>query len=110
VVLVDGGVRPNRARRRRQRHVLVIGLVGGGTDFQELPGIARRVGAVIGVVVRHLMVVPDRQPRKDGVGGLQVRVGFVQCVAIAKLGKRRRNSDAVLADVARAPGFFVDIV
>ena len=42
--------------------------------------------------------------------GLQIGVGFVECVAVAELGKRRRNPDAVLAHMARAPGLFVDVV
>src|SRR6476619_3311774 len=41
---------------------------------------------------------------------LQVRIGFVQRVAVSKFGEGCRNPDFVLAHMARAPGPFVDVI
>src|SRR5439155_6205970 len=62
------------------------------------------------IVVHHLVVVPDRKPGKGSVRGLQVGIALVELVAVAEFLERRRNSDAVLADVVRSPGFLIDVV
>jgi len=90
--------------------VLIIGLVGRRPHLQEAGGIARRVGAIVGVVVGNFVVVPDRQPRRGGVGGLQVAIELVQRVAVAEFRQRRRDADFVPAHESRSPGLLVDVV
>ena len=62
---------------RPHRHVLEPRLVRRGAAFGEL-GQERPV-----VVVGHLVVVPRRDDRMRGVGGLQVGVAAVQAVSLA---------------------------
>ena len=79
------------AARGAQRHVLVVRLVRRGPPGGPLRRGQRRaaVGAHhVGVVVLHLVVVRDHQPRRDRVRGLQVRVGLVLRVPAAVVGQR----------------------
>ena len=87
IALVDRGERAARPGGGRQRQVLVVGLIGGRPHLHELRGIARRVRAVVGIVVGDLVVVPDREPGEGGMGGLQVGIELVERVAVAELGQ-----------------------
>ncbi len=82
--------RPVRHRGAPQRHVLVVGAVRRGPALGE----ARHGGGVLGdqpgVVVVDLVVVPDHQPRRGGVRGLQVGVGLVLREPLPVVGQRHR--------------------
>ena len=90
--------------------MLVVGLIGSRPHLHELRGIARRVGAIVGIVVGDLVIVPGRQPREGGVGGLQVGIELVEGVAVAELRQGRRDADRVLAHQPGPPRLFVDVV
>ena len=103
-----------RQHRRAQRHVLVIGLVGGGTTRGEIGRAthAQHTTALVqaGVVVLHLVVVPGQQPRAGGVHGLQISVALVQGVALAVVVQRQHPAPRHLAHGIRQAGVFVDVV
>ena len=67
------------------RHVLVPGLVSGGTAGEERVVCFVVLAVRSRVVVVHLVVVPRDDPRHERVGGLQQRVGLVDRVALAVL-------------------------
>ena len=68
------------------------------------------LGAVVGVVVLDLVVVPRGDPRHGRVCGLQVRIGLVLAIPRAVVRKRVGLMDVVLAHVLPAPRRFVDVV
>ena len=96
--------------RCAQRHMLVIGLPGGGA--QRWPaGVTQAV--VAGVVVLHLMVVPGHHPGRAGMGGLQVGIALVEGVARAVVGQVLRQRQVVHARQAAGvfgAGVLVDVV
>src|SRR6266536_333287 len=61
-------------RAAPQRHVLVVGLEGGGAAGQEGRAGRAVLGHVGGPVVLHLVIVQDHHPGRRLVGGPQVRV------------------------------------
>ena len=91
-----------------QRHVLPVGLVGGGAADEEIRVEIFR--AVIGIVVVHLMVVPGDEPGKGGMTALQVGIRLVAGVAVAVLLQGNGLRRLVLAHMPAAPGGFVDVV
>ena len=85
-------------RRPAQRHVLVVRLQRGGAPIQKR---GLRFGRhLVGPVVRELMVVEHRQPRRRCVRGLQIGVGLVLRIALPIAGQRHRLGPDVVADVA----------
>ncbi len=96
---------PDRERRGPQRHVLVIGLGGGLAAQVEDLGIGAVLVEVADPVVVGLVVVPDHEPRRGGVGGLQIGVHLVLGVAAAVVVEAVDLAAEVLADVlTRAVG------
>ena len=80
-------------------------------SFEEV--LARRAGSfgdVAGAVVFELVIVPGDEPGKGGVGGLEVRVGFVLGVAVAIVVERGELGADVLANAALAGRAFIDVV
>ena len=98
-------------RRSAQRHVFVIGLVGGGTAGGEVNalGPATALGAA-GVVVLHFVVVPGQQPGAGCVHALQMGVTFVQGVAGAVVVQRDGGRSGHSAYGFAAATVFVDVV
>ena len=96
---IDLDRRPGREARSAQRHGLVIGLSGGlAAQVEELRIRAVLIGVADPVVV-GLVVVPDGEPGRGGVGGLQVGVHLVLGVAAAVIVQRVDLAAEVLADV-----------
>jgi hypothetical protein len=60
---VQTQVRPERYGASRQRHVLVIGFVGGGAAREKQRRVVVLLGCVVRVIVVHLVVVPGDHPR-----------------------------------------------
>jgi len=102
--------RPTRPHRDRQRHVLVEGAIGGGAAREEALARPEVLGAVVGVVVVDLVVVPGDDPGEGGVARLQVAVRAVERVAPAIAGKVRRLPRLVAAHMVAPPRGFVDVV
>ena len=96
------------------RHGLVEGLIAGGAAAQEIVGPAALVGPDAGIVVQHLMIVPDHQTGRRRVQALQVRVGPVQRIAVAIAGQGGGVLEPVRPhDIGRprpGAGVFVDVV
>ena len=95
-------VRAFRELGAAQRHVLEVGLVGGGAAFQEdrrwlLVGVLGDLGRV---VVAHLVVVPRDDPGDLRVHGLKRGIGFVDRVALAVVVDSENFFLAVRADGA----------
>jgi hypothetical protein len=88
--------------------VLEVRLVAGAPTGEERG--VEILGAVVGVVVVDLVIVPGDDPRHRGVHRLQVRVGLVLRVAVAILDHGAGLATGVLADVVDAPGGLVDVV
>jgi hypothetical protein len=105
---VDPRVEPHigshRARAGGQGHVFVIGPVGRRPAGQELRARRQILGAVIGVVVVDLVVIPDRDPGKGGVGRLQTEIGSVQRVAVPIIAETYGLRTGVCADRVFSPG------
>ena len=93
-----------RACTRALADAEVVEVVGG-RDLHR----ARAFGRV-GVVVGDLVIVPDREPRRRGMGGLQVAVELVERITIAELRQRRRNANLMPSHQPRSPGLLVDVV
>ena len=94
---IDPDVRTTGERGSTQRHVLVVGLERCGSSVHESwhrGGVVRSVG---GPVVVDLVIVEDHQPRRHGVGSLQVRVGAVLGVPLPVVGQRDGLRAAVVA-------------
>jgi hypothetical protein len=107
---VDAHVRSERHHAAGQRHVLVVGAVGGGAAGEE-PG--RRVvvlGDVAGVVVVHLVVVPDHGPGAARVGRLEVRVGAVEGVVASIVLQGHRLGGPLGAHETAAPARLINVV
>ncbi len=68
-------VRPARPGPRRQRHVLPECLIRRRAALQEDERVVEILRPVIGVIVLHLVVVPDREAGRRCVQRLEVRVG-----------------------------------
>ena len=109
---VDAHAIAGRPRPRRQRHVLVERLIGGGAALQERGGRDQIFRPGAGIVVLHLVVVPGDQATGGGVQALQIRIAAVLRIAVAIERERgRRLSVAVRADRGRrAVDRFVDVV
>ena len=107
---VDLHARSLRLHARRQRHVLVVGAVRGRAAREEGLALHAVLGPIVGVVVVHLVVVPDDDPWTGRVRVLQVRIAPIERVArtvvLERVGLRR----AVAAHVVAAPARFVDVV
>jgi hypothetical protein len=101
-------VRPLR-RRQAQRHMLVVGLIGGAAPQQPLRARDVVLGDLVGVVVLDLVVVPDEQPRAARVHRLQVLVALVQRVADPISVEGHRLLAALRADRA-GRGALVDVI
>ena len=104
-----------RPRAQRHRHVLEVGLVGGGAPREELGARVRELGIDARVVVVDLVVVPGDHPREEPVRLLEVRVGLVEGVleAVALEGealRRERRGDVGVSHAARADPVLVDVV
>ncbi len=85
-----------------QRHVLVVRAEGGLAAGEEVGlGLLRHL---VGPVVVDLVVVPDDQPRRGGVRGLQIRVGLVLRVPLPVVGQRLGLGALMVADVAAGDG------
>jgi hypothetical protein len=110
---VEGDVDARRYRRPPERHVLVVGLEGGGPAGQEgFSGLGGRIlGHLVGPVVVDLVVVEHDRPREGGVGGLQVGVALVLAVPVPVLDQGDRLAIAlVLAGPAGHRSALVDVV
>ncbi len=105
---LDGGADGGAAAP--QRHVLVVGLLGG--DPPRHPGVGGH--AVLRVharpVVLDLVIVPGHDPRRGRVELLQVGVGLVGRVAQAVVLQRGAQTVGVLADRGGARPALVDVV
>lgn len=106
--IVQLHARSDRQGAAAQRHVFPVGLVGGGAAHEEFR--IEILGAVIGVIVVHFMVVPGHEPGECGVAALQVGIGLVAGIAVAVLRQRVGFRPFVLAHVAAAPGRFIDVI
>jgi hypothetical protein len=107
---VELEVESARHRGAAQRHVLVVGAEGRPPAVEE-PGHRLGVlGGLVGPVVVELVVVPDHQPRRGGVRGLEVGVGLVLRVPLAVAGQPYRLGAAVVADVAGGGDVVVGLV
>ena len=103
--------RAERQARAAQRHVFVIGLIGGGPLGQKgVSGQLRPRRDIVGVIVLKLMVVPGDDPRAVGMGRLEMLVGFVERVAIAVGIERGELSAAMLSHRIGLGSPFVDVV
>ena len=94
-----------------ERHVLEVGLVGGGAAL-EIGGVrlAFAAGVITGVVVADLMVVPGDDPRGDGVGALEGGVGFVEGVAGAVIVELDDLGAVVAAHAVGGGRAFINVV
>ena len=82
-------------------HALEVRLIARGAARFGIAQLGRQAAAgtgVAGVVVLHLVVVPDRDHRELGVHPAQRRLGAVQRVLGPVLVERLRVPDGVLAD------------
>ena len=103
--------RPLRLHARRQRHVLVVGPVGGRAAQRGTRLALHAVlGPIVGVVVVDLVVVPGDDPGTGGMRILQVRIAPVQRMARAVVLERIGLRRAVAAHVVAAPVRLVDVV
>ena len=95
--------------RLSQRHMLPVSAVRRCAFAQKVLAPARR-GAVIGVVIFDLVVVPRHDPGKRGVRGLQIGIGLVQRVARAVVAQAGAGRGVVLAGAIGGGAVFVDVV
>ena len=102
-IAAAGGHRPHR-------HVLEVGLVGGGAAGQEGGGVGVAAVLVVGVVVFHLVVVPGADPGVGGVAGPQVGIELVQGVALAVCGQGAGYAARVWAHDVLGVGALVNVV
>src|ERR1043165_3185789 len=93
-----------------QGHVFVVGLVSIGAALLEIERIAGAGGNQTSVVVRHLMVIPRDDPRREGVHVLQSGVGTVQRVTVAIFFEFEKLAAVVPADLVFARAAFVDVI
>ena len=110
IAVVEPERRAHRLDLVRERHVLPIGLVGCGAHRQERLGdvIVRR--DVVGVVVRHLVIVPRDDPGMPGMGCLQVAIRLIERIAVAIFLERSRATALVTTHQIASPAALVDIV
>ena len=81
--------RPLAARRRAQRHVLEVGLIGRGPPRQERVARLLVFGVVVGVVVVDLVIVPGDDERDAACAALEDRVAAIE--RVASRGSRRAS-------------------
>ncbi len=108
IAVVQQRIRTARQRARRERHVLVVGLIGGGAAHEK--GRVEVLPLVVGIVVVDFVIVPRHEPRRRRVHALQVGVLFIQRVAITVLVQRARFAGVVLAHMVAAPRGLVDVI
>ena len=107
---VDGQAVATGRARRRQRHVLEVGPVGGRATREE----DRRI-VLIGcgqarVVVGDFMVIPSGHPRTGRMRRLQRGIGLVQRIAGAVVVEAADFVGVVRADGIGVDAVFVDVV
>src|SRR6185503_15401788 len=107
---VDAHAGALRLHARGQRHVLVVGPVGGGAALEELAALHAVFRAFVGIVVVYLVVVPGDEPGRARVRRLQIRIGAIKRMACAIVLEGIGLWRAVRAHVVLAPGRLVDVV
>ena len=108
---VEQHVWPARLRRTAQRHVLVIGLVGGRAPAQKF--VPRRFVLPVdipGVIIDDLVIVRGHDPGKGGMGGLQVGIRLIERIAVAILFKGLDFRSVVLPGVSVMRLGLIDVV
>ena len=109
VVAIERHVLGLRHKRAPQRLVLPISAVGSCTPGQKiLAALGRR--AVIGVVVSDLVVIPSHDPRRSGMGSLQIRIRFIQRIPITVILQAVARAAVVLPRTPRRIAVFINIV
>ena len=90
--------------------MLVIGLIGVGSPFEELIPRLRVFRDIAGVVVVHFMVVPGDDPRTVRVHLLQRRIGAVERIAVSVIVEGDNFGAVMRANGLLFRPVFVDIV
>src|SRR4051812_34275968 len=107
---IDLHARALRLHARWKRHVLVVGAVRGFAPQQERFAVHAVFGAVVCVIVVHLVVVPGEDPRAGSMRLLQVGIAAIERVARAVSLERIGLRGTMAAHVVAAPARLVDIV
>jgi hypothetical protein len=89
--VIEAHDRPVRQRPYRpHRHVLVERLISRRAPHQEQLRVVETLRPFVGVIFRHLVVVPRDQRRHFSMQPLQVRIEPILRIAVAISGQRRR--------------------
>jgi competence protein ComEC len=107
---IERHVRAARPADGPQRHVLEVGLVGGGAPPDERLARLAVVRVIVGVVVLDLVVVPGDDERERRVDRLQIGVGAIEGVALAVALEGHGLGPDDLADGVLLGRVLVDVV